>query len=182
MGRVMSKKISRIISTLILAMVIMPVSVMAGSIGDSADNLMGPTSIVMKLVEVGCYLLGLGFVMMSLAQYKIHRQSPKLVPLSTPITLAILGIIALLIPYTTKLAETGKNEVPQDVKQSSLPVPQAVPKGAGLPYPPGHQVQPHHQEQEQEQNSVPMPGQGSAPADSGGTGGGGWTTDPRYNR
>lgn len=147
----MNKKISYLIKPLLL-LSLMPATLMAGSIGDAAENLMAPTSIVMKLVEIGCYLIGLAFVLMSVAQYKIHRQSPKLVPLSTPITLLILGVIALFIPYTTKLAETGKSEVKQEEKSSSLPLPGQENKGAGLPYPPGHVEQSHEQ-------ALPLPGE-----------------------
>ncbi|MBS0287775.1 MAG: hypothetical protein JSR17_10800 [Proteobacteria bacterium] len=183
----MSKKSSRIISILVMALVIMPTSVLAtGSLGDAADNLMTPTSIVVKVVDIFCYLIGLGFVMMSIAQFKIHRQSPKLVPLGTPLILAILGIIALLIPYTTKLAETGKDEVPKDVKQSYLPLPGHEPKSSGLPFPPGHREQQQHSHPQQDQsNAIPLPGgsEQGAPADSSSTGGGGgWTTDPRYRQ
>ncbi len=199
LGRHMNNKLSSFFKWLFFALVILPVSVFAGSVGDAADNLMGPTSIVMKVVDIGCYLIGLAFVMMSIAQYKIHRQSPKLVPLATPITLVILGVIALLIPYATKQGHTGKNEVPQETRSSNLPLPGQDQKSPGLPYPPGHQQEsmpmPQSQEQStqqeaqpQQQVEQPAASPSANPYDSGsssgssGGGAGGWTTDPRYNQ
>ncbi len=187
----MNNKLSSLFKWLLLALVVLPVSVFAGSVGDAADNLMGPTSIVMKVVDIGCYLIGLAFVMMSIAQYKIHRQSPKLVPLATPITLVILGVIALLIPYATKQGHTGKNEVPQETRSSNLPLPGQEQKSPGLPYPPGHQQQSTQQEaqpQPEQQLEQPAASPSANPYDSGsssgssGGGAGGWTTDPRYNQ
>ncbi len=157
-------------------LLVMPLSVFASnSIGDVANNLMGPTSLVTKLVEIGCYVIGLAFVMMSIAQYKIHRQSPKLVPLATPITLLVLGVVALFIPYWTMQTETGKAEVKSE-SSSTLPLPGAPTKGSGLPYPPGHS----------QQEAPPLPSstdQGSTaapPTPSDSTSGGGWTSDPKY--
>ncbi len=177
----------RLSSSLVL---LIPMSVFAGgSIGDVANNLMGPTSIVTKVVEIGCYVIGLAFVMMSIAQYKIHRQSPKLVPLATPITLLVLGVIALFIPYLTMQTETGKADVKSE-SSSALPLPGAPTKGSGLPYPPGHNQQeapplPSSTDQGSAAAPATPPDNGSGagapatPADSG-TGGGGWTTDPKY--
>lgn len=75
------------------------------SVGALSESLMGPTEIITQLVLAACYMVGVGLVIFSLAQYKQHRQSPKLVPLSTPILLLILGVLALLIPYITTLPD-----------------------------------------------------------------------------
>lgn len=94
------------------------------SLGDIADTLMVPTAMITKLIDVTCYIIGITFILVSMAQYKIHRQSPKLVPLTTPITLVILGVIALLIPYVTTLTETGKSEhEKKETKETLLPMP-----------------------------------------------------------
>jgi len=81
-----------------------------GSIGDVAETLMGPTEIMTKLILVACYIIGIALLLVAMAQYKIHLQSPKLVPLTTPIALVILGVVALLIPYVTNKFETGNAE------------------------------------------------------------------------
>ncbi|MBS0289937.1 MAG: hypothetical protein JSS07_07900 [Proteobacteria bacterium] len=166
----MFKKSTCLFKVLFLVITLIPAIGMAGSIGDAAENLLGPTSLVTKLVEIGCYVVGLAFVMMSFTQYKIHRQSPKLVPLATPITLLILGLIALLIPYGTKLAETGKSEIKKEERQA-LPLPGESPKGPSLPYPTSQQQE--QQNTQQPEPSSPQPGS---------SGGGGWTTDPRYRQ
>ncbi len=174
----MNKIIPHRIKLLLLLLCILPFNLFAqGSLGDAAENLMGPTSIVMKIVDIACYIIGLVFVMMSIAQYRNHRQNPKLVPLGTPITLVILGIILVMIPYMTKQAETGKDEIKHETKESPLPLPGQEPKGAGLPYPPGT----HEQEQHQEQD-MPMPQEEATPEAPPAEGGGSWTSDPRYNR
>lgn len=183
----MSNKSMSVIKRMPLAIVLLlPMSTFAGgSIGDVATNLMGPTSVVTKVVEIGCYVIGLAFVMMSIAQFKIHRQSPKLVPLSTPITLLILGVIALFIPYLTMQTETGsgKAEVKSE-SSSALPLPGAPSKGSGLPYPPGHNQQeapPLPSSTDQGSSAAPaQPADTGTPSPDSGSSGGGWTTDPKY--
>src|SRR5438477_9236985 len=84
------------------------------SVGGVAENLLGPTELITKLALLACYIVGAALVMVALAQYKIHRQSPKLVPLSTPITLLILGVIALLIPYGSNMFGESGSAVEQN--------------------------------------------------------------------
>lgn len=94
--------------------ILLPISGWASpSLGQISDSLMGPTEIVTKLVLVACYMVGVGLVIFALAQYKQHRQSPKLVPLTTPILLLILGIIALLIPYVTTMSDESGSATEQ---------------------------------------------------------------------
>jgi len=113
------------------------------TLGDVAQNLLGPTSIVTKVMMLACYLVGAILVFLALAQYKIHRQSPKLVPLATPITMLVLGVVALLIPYVTKQFETGKAPVQSESRKSDLlPLPNlSNTRGPVLPAP-GSQVSP----------------------------------------
>jgi len=110
------------------------------SIGEIADNLMAPTAIITKMVLVACYIIGATLVFAALAQYKIHRQSPKLVPLSTPIALLILGVVSLLIPYATNMFGETFSAVEQDkgrsLQENLLPVPDTTRKGPSLPISP----------------------------------------------
>lgn len=177
--------IKSFVYTLILAG--LPALAMAGpSIGDMAKNIFMPTEILTKLLLVACYVIGTGLIFASLAQYRIHRQSPKLVPLTTPILLLILGIICVLIPYSTQLFGDSYSAVEQakkeglHKKENVLPLPDVTNKGPLLPTP---------------QRSVPRdeppptdyaPDQGGsydAPQDTspGNTGTGHWTEDPKYN-
>jgi hypothetical protein len=154
----------------------LPGAVFATTIGDVATNLMGPTEIVTKLVIVACYVVGLTLIFVAMAQYKIHRQSPKLVPLSTPVALLILGAVALLIPYATNMLEDSASAAKQNAGESErsniLPLPgQAdVP---GLPKPKPKKSAP--QEPPPPKSADPAPYQG-------GGGGGHWTSDPRYQK
>tara|TARA_R110002110_G_scaffold400317_1_gene616632 strand:+ start:52153 stop:52686 length:534 start_codon:yes stop_codon:yes gene_type:complete len=119
-------------------LLLFPVSVFADpSIGSISEDLMGPTAILTKMVLVACYMVGVGLIIFSLAQYKQHRQNPKLVPLGTPIILFILGVVALLIPYVSvSTGETGSaaEQVKKGPKSGALP-PMADHKKKRLPGP-----------------------------------------------
>ncbi len=154
-------------------------NVLATTIGDVATNLMGPTEIITKLVIVACYIVGLTLVFVAMAQYKIHTQSPKLVPLSTPILLLILGIIALLIPYVTGMFETGNaasHSAGQSEKNNLLPLPGEA-NLPGLPRP-KHKEEPAPTYNEPAPEQAPPPP--AAPSSPPPSKGGGWTADPRY--
>jgi hypothetical protein len=149
-------------------------SVLATTIGDVATNLMGPTAIVTKLVIVACYVIGIVLVFVAIAQFKIHKQSPKLVPLSTPIALLILGTVALLIPYATNnICVTGDATKGAETKKNTL---LPLPGEAQLPGLP----QPKRNEAPEPKRAAPPPSKPVAPPPPPSSGG--WTSDPRYNR
>lgn len=120
---------------------VLPATLFANSdsVGDVAESLMGPAEIVTKLLLLTCYIVGFALIMVALTQYKIHRESPKLVPLTTPITLLILGLITVLIPYGTKMYGETYSAVEQRrgtySKENLLPVPDTSNQGALLPIP-----------------------------------------------
>lgn len=178
----MKKRIALFVSIFTFVMALfLPINGMAlQSIGDVADNLMGPTSVVTKLVDITCYIIGMAFILVAFAQYKIHRQSPKLVPLTTPVLLLVLGVCALLIPYVTKVTETGKSTTEtKEEKPNLLPMPD-IQKGPGVPYPPSQRGD--TQQSSGELAPPPPPDSGTAPASSEPPPSGGhWTQDPRYN-
>lgn len=91
------------------------------SLGDVADSLMTPTEIITKLTVVASYIVGVGLLIFAIAQYKQHRQSPKLVPLTTPIMLVILGVCALLIPYVSIISGKSYSAVEQAKREGKLP-------------------------------------------------------------
>jgi membrane-associated HD superfamily phosphohydrolase len=106
------------------------------TVGGAAQRLMGPTEIITRLMLVACYILGVLLIIMAVAQYKQHRESPKLVPLTTPIMLVMLGVVCLLIPYWSTITETF-SAVEQAKKdgmgpdKGSLPTPPPLPRQAG---------------------------------------------------
>jgi len=146
----------------------------SNSIGDAADSLMTPVAIMTKLALLACYIIGIALILASIAQYKIHRQSPKLVPLTTPITLLLLGLTAVGIPYATNLfgeSYSAEQQKPSETKSSGLPLPNLdANKGPKLPgsQPKGETPPP-----------VDAPPVVEPPPPSGG---GRWTDDPQYNR
>ncbi len=175
-------------------LVFLPVVALAktGSLGDSADSLLNMTAMVTKLMHIACYIIGVALILGSVAQYKNHRQNPKLVPLGTPITLLILGVIAVLIPYGSKMfgeSYSAEDKAKVGQKETVLPLPGSAPKSSGLIPLPGsssneqqqyNQPTPDsHQDthQDAQQNQDANQGYSDEPSS-----GGGWTTDPRYNQ
>jgi len=113
-----------------LCLLLFPASSWAaqGSVAQITGDLMGPTAILTKLVLVACYMVGVGLIIFSIAQYKQHRQSPKLVPLGTPIILFILGVGALLIPYFSIISGDSASATEQQKREGKT-----APKSGALP-------------------------------------------------
>lgn len=158
-----------------LILLITPFSLFADiSIGEASTNLMTPVSFVTKLALLSCYIIGIALVLASIAQYKIHRQSPKLVPLTTPITLLILGLTAIGIPYATNMfgdSYSAEQQHPTERKSSGLVLPDINSnKGPSLPSAPAPR---------RDNEPAPPPAAVEPPPSSGG---GHWTDDPQYNR
>lgn len=162
----------------------------SASIGDAAESLTDVTAIVTKLVHIACYIVGTALILGSVAQYKNHKQNPKLVPLTTPITLLILGVLGVMIPYGTKIfgesySAEERAKASQDNRLMLLPTekkPGLTPLGSK----PAENVPPQQGQDypaQQEPYAHPEATPDTAPAESGdsGSSGGGWTSDPRYN-
>ncbi|HRE30899.1 MAG TPA: hypothetical protein PLD88_02895 [Candidatus Berkiella sp.] len=156
-------------------LLLLPFSLYAGgehaSIGEAAENLMAPVSFMTKLALLACFIIGVALLLGALAQYKIHRQSPKLVPLTTPITLFVLGLISIGIPFATNMfgeSFSSEQQSSSTTRSSGLPLPDLNSnKGSKLPNAPKKQVELPPAEPVQE-----------PPPSSGGR----WTDDPQYNR
>lgn len=158
-----------------LILLITPFSLFADiSLGEASTNLMTPVTFVTKLALLSCYIIGIALILASIAQYKIHRQSPKLVPLTTPITLLILGLTAIGIPYATNMfgdSYSAEQQHPTERKSSGLVLPDVNSnKGPSLPSAPAPK-------KDYEPSSAPP---AAEPPPS--SGGGHWTDDPQYNR
>lgn len=126
-----------------VVLLLLPQALLAGStgsIGDAAVNLLGPTEIITKLALIACYIVGVALILVSFAQYKIHLQSPKLVPLTTPVLLLVLGIITVFIPYASEnmfgeSASAAKQNAGKSKQETVLPLPDINQKGPVLPIP-----------------------------------------------
>lgn len=156
------------------------------SVEEIAENLMNPTEILTKLVIVASYAVGVGLIIFSIAQYRQHRKSPKLVPLTTPILLFILGVCTLVIPYISVISGESFSATEQakrqgkgpeksgafsptlpEVKKQKLPGPgrYAPSETRRLPPPPEERYDEEFDDYE---------------SDYEGSSGGHWTKDPRY--
>lgn len=157
-----------------LLLLLVPFSLLASSIGDAADSLMTPVAIMTKLALLACYIIGIALLLASIAQYKIHRQSPKLVPLTTPITLLVLGLVAIGIPYATNLfgeSYSAEQQKPSQSKSTLILPDLNASKGPSLP-----SARPKDETAPPPPSSTPESTQ--PPPSSGGR----WTDDPEYNK
>jgi hypothetical protein len=159
-----------------LLLLLVPFSLQAASVGEAADSLMNPVAIMTKLSLLACYIIGIALLLASIAQYKIHRQSPKLVPLTTPITLLLLGLVAIGIPYATNLfgeSYSAEQQKPSQSK-STLVLPDLnASKGPSLP-----NSRPKHEETVLPPPASSAPESTEPPPSSGSR----WTDDPEYNK
>jgi hypothetical protein len=92
----------------------LPVSIWAAKysappsgIGQVADNMMEPVSLIADFIDTACFVIGGSFVFASLIKYIEHRRSPLMVPLSTVIYLLLAGVLLLLLPFASYLTEGG---------------------------------------------------------------------------
>lgn len=77
-------------------------------LGDITGNLLGPAQGLGHMMNAVCYVLGLGFLLTGLLQYKYHRENPQQVKISTPIVLVFLGIILIALPFIAMMSESGQ--------------------------------------------------------------------------
>lgn len=79
----------------------------AADLGTVSQDLLAPTALVTQVLVYVCYIVAAIFFFMAMAQYKVHRESPKLVPLSTPIMFVLFGLILGLLPYVSSKFNSG---------------------------------------------------------------------------
>ena len=76
-------------------------------IGDVAQNLIEPVSVLSDFVATSSVVIGASFVMASFLRYLQYRINPLAMPISTVIMLLIMGILLILLPLAYKLTEGG---------------------------------------------------------------------------
>jgi len=69
------------------------------TLGDLANRVMIPISGLEEVLYTICYIIGGAITVGSLVQFKLHRDNPSQVRLSTPLLLLILGLALVLIPW-----------------------------------------------------------------------------------
>lgn len=86
----------------------LPTLCMAVSLGDVANNLLGPTRGITELMYGVSYVAGAGMLVMALMQYKAHRDNPSQVRLGTPIAFLIFGLIFIFIPLVSRYSTSSR--------------------------------------------------------------------------
>lgn len=71
----------------------------AATLGEAATNLQTITSGVRTLMELASFVIGSSLTIGAVMLYRQHRASPKLVPLTTPFILLVLGLGTLTFLY-----------------------------------------------------------------------------------
>lgn len=113
------------------------------SVGQAAGNvnhvLLGIATILQSIV----YIAAIGLFTSAAMKYRIHRQNPQQIPLSTPITELVLAIVLAGLPWASKLAnEHLFKEQPNLIQQQRTP---HGPSGAPPRRVPAQQQQPARQ-------------------------------------
>lgn len=74
----------------------------AADLGLAASNMHDITAMIGSIVEVIMYVAGVAVFVSACLKYRIHRQNPQQVHISTPITELVLAIVLILIPFVTR--------------------------------------------------------------------------------
>jgi hypothetical protein len=94
-------------------------SLAINTLGQAADGLFGPVSVVTMLMELACYIIGTSFCIGAIMQYRIHRQNPKLTPLMTPVIMLVVGVLLILMPYFSVLPGDSFSASEQEKRDSA---------------------------------------------------------------
>jgi hypothetical protein len=76
-------------------------------IGQIANNMMEPVSVLANFIGSIAITLGLTFQFAAVFKYMQHRVNPLAVPISTVVILIIMGVLLLALPFAYKISEAG---------------------------------------------------------------------------
>lgn len=74
------------------------------TVGGAASNVNSVLFMVAGLIEAILYIAAVAMFVSAAMKYRIHRQNPQQIPISTPITELVLAIILGCLPYVSKMA------------------------------------------------------------------------------
>lgn len=94
----------------------------AAGIGSAAGNMYGITAMIGSIVEVIMYVAGVGVFVSATMKYRLHRQNPQQVHISTPITELVLAIVLISVPLVARYG----NELVLEKTPPKPPVTQPV--------------------------------------------------------
>ncbi len=78
------------------------------SLGEAAENMLGPLGLLTEGFYKICYVIGATLLLGAGLQYKNYRNNPSAVRLSTPIVLLLLGIALILLPLIGMLSPASQ--------------------------------------------------------------------------
>lgn len=106
------------------------------SLGEVSQGLMEPVELVTDLALFACYIVGIALMIGGIMQYRMHRQNPKQVPLTTPIFFEIIGLFLILLPYLAQVGShwslSQQSKVKIDKEALVAPTPHAGEEGAAV--------------------------------------------------
>ena len=102
----MKKIVSNYLPSVLVGLLLCLIStqIAADSLGQVANNLMGPIQGLGRIVNAICFIAGVGFLLGGIVQYRYHRENPQQVRLSTPLVLLFLGICLVAFGNASKIA------------------------------------------------------------------------------
>ena len=111
---------------LFLLCIATPVFARTTSVGDAASNVNVILEAISGILEVVFYIAGAAVLVSAAMKFRIHRQNPQQVHISTPITELVLAIVLIALPFVSKLAN-------EHLFQSDHPPSQSTPKARVKP-------------------------------------------------
>ncbi len=102
-------------------LVVLGLGVLAGGactadLAEMAEGLYVPLKFVTVMFRYACYATGFALCMGAIAQYRLHRQNPKLTPLLTPVILLFLGVVLIFLPYFSTMFGNSWSAEDQDAR------------------------------------------------------------------
>ncbi len=82
----------------VFLMLFSPTVLAAQSVGDVSLNATSAFGLLARLMTSGSYLIGFGFAVGALLQYKAHRENPSQVTLGKPIFLLFISLFFIFMP------------------------------------------------------------------------------------
>lgn len=77
------------------------------SLGEAADNMLGPIDLVRRALASGAVIIGVWFIMNAFFRYQRFRQNPQESPLSSVFIYIILGVVFIVTPLVYHLSVTS---------------------------------------------------------------------------
>lgn len=114
----------------------------AGGVASNASDIL---ETVTGIITVIFYVAAMGVFVSASMKYRIHRQNPQQIPLSTPVTELVLAIVLAALPTVSKMANDHLF-----VQQPNLIQSQQTPQGASGILPRRTYEQPQYQAPQQQ--------------------------------